>query len=233
MRKLNVYTEKAQILDLRGDFNRYSQYDRIMKTFGGAISANRSIFGFESYMERILEYTGSDYKTACFSELVVASASSLFQRFDENQGDEVLLWEYRNLVLAKMGLDPNGRASKHRILIIKKQKSMLRPISAGFTRTHFHDIYNVNEVVDHLRTIFPRIEVEIVSPGESIKEEIQCLQTATIVISPNGGISTMLAFLPRGSHAIIMDYYVDKPENGYLFHFSLKDMHLVKQELWK
>jgi hypothetical protein len=216
MRKLNLFSKKAQLLDLQGDFSRYRKYNRIMSTFGSAIS-NRSIYGFDSYMDRLQKYTEAKYTVACFSELVVASAPSLFYRFDARQGDEMLMWEYRNLVLRKLGLDPNGRTAKHRILIVRKQTSMLRSATPGYNRTHFHDIYNVDEVATHLRRVFPWIPVDIVSPVDSINAEVESLQSATIVISPCGGISAMLAFLPRDSTAIIMDYFVDKSEGlGYV-----------------
>lgn len=88
---------------------------------------------------------------------------------------------------------------------------MLGSYTKGFTRRHFHDIYNFERLFKHLEKSFPWIPVKVSTPRD-LASELADLQNASIVITPCGGISTVLAFLPPGAHIIVMDYFVDKDE---------------------
>jgi len=46
-------------------------------------------------------------------------------------------------------------------------------------------------------------------------EQIKLVINTTILISPAGGVSMIAPFLPHGSHAILMDYYVTKDGLGF------------------
>ncbi|CAF5005764.1 unnamed protein product [Rotaria sp. Silwood1] len=42
------------------------------------------------------------------------------------------------------------------------------------------------------------------------RKQMHELHSTTVLITPCGGVSSTVPFLPKGAHAIIMDYYVNK-----------------------
>lgn len=198
------------------------RYARVEALFARAITPRR-VKGFESYIKAGLRRTPEDTQTVCWDSLVVASAHNLFRDLDSH-GLSLELWEYRKAVLAAAGLWPapptveNSAPTKNQIIILRKENSILRSYTLGKSRTHWHDIYNPEEIKDHLSQTFPLMNVSIVSPrlDRPIAEELRLLSKARIVISPSGGISTLLAFLRPGSCVVLMDYFVDEQESlGY------------------
>jgi hypothetical protein len=66
-------------------------------------------------------------------------------------------------------------------------------------------------VFQSLRSHFPRDHITIVGwHDKSFEEQIRILDQTDILISPCGGISMILPFLPVGAHVILMDFYSEK-----------------------
>ena len=72
-------------------------------------------------------------------------------------------------------------------------------------------IVNLKEIASFIRLTYPTIYSEVVEwHTVSIKKQIEKLLNTTILITPCGGVSLIIPFLPHGAHAIVMDYYVNK-----------------------
>jgi hypothetical protein len=66
-------------------------------------------------------------------------------------------------------------------------------------------------VEEFIRTKYPTISFEVVEWHKvPFAKQIEMLLNTTILITPSGGVSARAPFLPRGGHAIIMDYYATR-----------------------
>jgi hypothetical protein len=202
MKRFGIYNKTScQLLDFREKVID-KLYNKIVKAFGQSISSNPVKFQGEYYSEFSTRYI-------CFDELLVAGASRFFLSAEDNMngGYEPLLYEFRNDVLRSFNLDPFTIPSKHKIIIIQKSHIQNKRQSID-TRTLSREIFNVDEVYEFIRNRWKNIVVDIISPQDyTIEKQLQMMLEATIVITPCGGISMLLPFLPHNSHAIIMDYY--------------------------
>jgi hypothetical protein len=143
----------------------------------------------------------------CFNYL---QASSPVMPFDPashawNHGKEDLFYSFRNDIILSHGLDPEYIPGQHKIIVTNKKRSNLS------RRRH---IANLNEVVTFIRKKYPTILVEVVEwDSLPAKEQIMKALSCTILITPCGGVSFIMPFLPHGAYAIAMDYYSGPKSN--------------------
>jgi hypothetical protein len=143
----------------------------------------------------------------CFEQLQVGGSIGVFQQAHRghNRGREALFRGFRDNVLRYHGIDPMSTPKKHKIVLVRKT-------SFTFKR----DIKNLDEVAEFLKKAYPDIESTIVDFSTmTVPEQLKLLMSTTILITPCGGVSATLPFLPEGSHAIITDFYVSKTQYGF------------------
>jgi hypothetical protein len=143
----------------------------------------------------------------CFRKLQAGGSMPVFQRehMSYNIGKEPIFESFRTRILKCHGLDPDHVPKSHRIVITKKKKGQFQ-----------RSIYNLNELVDFLELTYPDIPIQVVDwSSMSIEEQLQLLLNTTILVTPAGGVSMTAPFLPRGAHAIFMDYYVSHTMYGF------------------
>eukprot|EP01104_Vermistella_antarctica_P017844 TRINITY_DN641_c0_g1_i2.p1 TRINITY_DN641_c0_g1~~TRINITY_DN641_c0_g1_i2.p1 ORF type:complete len:398 (-),score=58.30 TRINITY_DN641_c0_g1_i2:149-1342(-) len=123
-------------------------------------------------------------------------------------------FEMRNAILEYHGLDPYARPTEHHIVIVKKSQSVWTHKMATMHRA----LYNVDEAVEYIRKTYLGVKVTIVEfqTMSTVKEQLKLLISATIIISPCGGVSLTIPFMPIGSHAIVTDFL----EKGKSIHMD-------------
>ncbi|KAJ3220642.1 hypothetical protein HK099_004122 [Clydaea vesicula] len=203
MKKLNMFDVESQLLNYQGDFN-YNEddeidftseyyrdgknfkgkskiYKRLSETFTHGIT-NKKIIGLKKYLKEISQEEGKPL--VCFKNLVVASAGRQFWSYEDNHNENLspIFFEYRNNILSeKFGLNPYHKPKKHLITIVHKTGSFF------FSGKHAHDIYNIEEVTDHVTSKFPDIEVNLVEISKlSFEEQFKLLLNTTVIITPCG-----------------------------------------------
>ncbi|CAF3675909.1 unnamed protein product, partial [Rotaria sp. Silwood1] len=62
-----------------------------------------------------------------------------------------------------------------------------------------------------ISSTYPKIQLDVIDWNKfTFAQQMHELYKTTILITPCGGISTIIPFLPDGTHAIIMDFYGNK-----------------------
>lgn len=199
MKRFRINTQNSKLLNMNGNPSN-QVYQKFVSGFSKAISPN-PVQGMDSFLSSHSE------SLVCFKELVVASATRNFiSYFDElNYGSEPLWWDFRSDVLKSHDIDPNFVPAQEQIVLIQKSSSLNRPMQG---RMHYRDIYNLKDVESFIRRQYPNIRLVVANPAElDITNQLLLFSKTTILITPPGGISMNIPFLPIGSHAIIMDYY--------------------------
>lgn len=154
----------------------------------------------------------TDY--VCFDSLIAGGQLNVFPRalIRENHGREALFYNWRSKILQYNGFDPKFVPSAHHIIITDKSQSIWT--HAGSKR--HRAIVNVEEVAKFIRLTYPNISSEVVQWHTiPFQEQLEKLMNTTILITPCGGVSLIIPFLPHGAHAIVMDYYVNIAAHGY------------------
>ncbi|KAJ3254828.1 hypothetical protein HK103_006818 [Boothiomyces macroporosus] len=202
MKRFAIFNPDAQLLNMRGDIDN-GVYQKFTEGYGRAIS-NKPIGGMESYFKKV--NNGTRY--LCFDDLIVASATRAFLNYQDeySEGKEVIWEEFRDRVYESYDLDPHAPLpKKHGILFVQKTGS-LRGDEDG--RTHYHDIYNLVEIVSEMKKRFPEVKVRVLDPSKySIEDQLIIMSHYSILVTPCGGVSMLTPFMPKNSHVIIMDYY--------------------------
>ncbi|KAJ1562811.1 hypothetical protein HK405_007397, partial [Cladochytrium tenue] len=154
----------------------------------------------------------------CFDELL---AGGNVQRFVQraahhNAGLEPLFYGLRARILAAHGLPVRAPPpTRHLVLITNKTESAYHPDP----RLHGHrGIHNLDEVVAHVaaRLAGTDTELRVVDWVRlSVGEQLALLQSATLLVSPAGGVSMLTPFLPDGAHAVFLDY-LEREDNGFV-----------------
>ena len=153
-------------------------------------------------------------KYVCFDSLIAGGQLSVFPRprIKENHGREALFYNWRSKIIRYNRFDPNFVPRKHHIVITNKSYSVWTRPGSKMHRA----IVNLKEVASFIRLTYPTISSEVIEWRTiSIKKQIEKLLNTTILITPCGGVSLIIPFLPHGAHAIVMDYYVNKAVHGY------------------
>jgi hypothetical protein len=150
----------------------------------------------------------------CFDKLMVGGQLSVFPKpfVRENHGREALFYNWRSKMIQYNGFDPKFVPSHHRIIITNKSQSLWTRPGAKRHRS----IVNMEEVEKFIRLTYPTITTEVIEWHTlSFRQQVEKLLSTTILITPCGGVSLILPLLPRGAHAIVMDYYVNTALHGF------------------
>jgi hypothetical protein len=122
-----------------------------------------------------------------------------------NLGREAGLFAYRSAVLTAAGLDPAHVPKRHKIVLLRKKSSFGRAIPR-------RAIVNLFQAVAWIREAYPSLArekgaVEVVELEKMPwSKQLELVLSTTLLITPCGGLSTILPFLPVGASAIVMDY---------------------------
>ena len=192
--------------------------ERPLVGISGLTSPNRTADGPISEViwgDRRLEGTSH----VCFDRLVAGTAPHSIVHYGlmsgrYNSGREPTFWLFRCLVLASFGLDCEDVPTVHQIVVVHKTAGV-RP---------FRGMCDAAEVSEWVREAYPELVVRDVdwSTIRSPQDELAIWLNTTLVITPCGGVSLPMAFMPAGSHAIVMDYWNAKLSrtqqmDGYLW----------------
>jgi len=60
-------------------------------------------------------------------------------------------------------------------------------------------------------------------------EQADLMSRTTVLVTPCGGVSMMLPYLPEGAHAIVMDYYVTSED---MFGWAKGDSASMEVSFW-
>ncbi|KAJ3319380.1 hypothetical protein HDV06_006333, partial [Boothiomyces sp. JEL0866] len=195
LRRFGITTKDYQLLNMHiSEDPDNILYTKLLNAFSPIVTNSKSLY-LKTYLK------SKEKPIVCFNNLLVASGSSAFNQMqdDFSEGKEVLFWDYRSELFKSYGVDPYIRATNPRkIVLLNKTESL----NSFHERKHFRDIYNLEEVLEMLQVRFPDSPVEVYSPSisTSIEEQIRYFSTISLVITPAGGISMALPFLPIGSH---------------------------------
>jgi hypothetical protein len=208
MIRMNVLSENATAMHWPDSLPERPLAVKFRDAFFPAIST-RSPVSFYPYIERLADSAAPDagiIRHVCFDQFLVGGNVRRFlQRMEwHNYGHEPLFFSLRARILDVFGLSPYSTPKAHRIVITRKTSSNYHP-DENF-KTH-RSIYNIDEVSNFIKSRYPRIKVDVVDFKElSINDQLRLLIDTTVLITPPGGISMMLPFLPDGANAIILDY---------------------------
>lgn len=121
-----------------------------------------------------------------------------------NLGREAAFMRYRNSVLSRAGINPLRTPSSHSVLLLRK--------GASFAENRAkRAIQNIDEAAEWISSALPSlaaanaIQVADLSAFEW-QEQLRILMNTSLLVTPCGGASTILPFLPIGATAIITDY---------------------------
>jgi hypothetical protein len=173
-----------------------------------AVLTSRELVEYKFYL--------ATFKTTyvCFRHFMAGGNLQLIHpsAMKENHGRENFLYKWRSKIITHHKFNSEYIPNQHRIVITNKSASVWAKASNEMHRA----IVNLKEVALFVRSTYPNIPVEVIEwHKKSFVKQIELLLNTTILISPAGGVSMIAPFLPRGSHAILMDYYVTNDSYGF------------------
>ena len=183
------------------DFQKY--LDNIL-----AVLTPKKLDGYKSYLKTF----NTNY--VCFRRFIAGGNLNIIKAagVKENNGLESLFYKWRSKIITYHRFNADYIPDRHRIVITNKSTSVWAKAPSGIHRA----IVNLNEVVTFVRKTYPAIPVNVIEWNKiSFVQQIELLLNTTILISPAGGVSMIAPFLPHGSHAILMDYYVTHDAFGF------------------
>jgi hypothetical protein len=181
---------------------------------------NKFLEGFMKPLGRVrtvggvrAEYTAAGTRHVCFTRLMAGGYYDMFNA-PAHAGKEPWLQLYRQRVLSHHKLaPPRGLPpppSTHSLLLVHKDGR--------------RGIHNYDEVLDFIRhgcggvcTGIPRT-VPVAFHTMSMVDQLRAVSTTTIAVSPPGGVSMILPFMPEGSHAILINYMLGRSVTGSSAH---------------
>ena len=199
MIRLDEYDRYAVLLEYKcyskkgGEFNR--MYENLVPAFAAKFDAlDRYVDNFSSSL-------------VCFQSVVAGGSKSMFSIDTESykHGKERILYDYRTAILQYHGVNLSQLPTRHRILLVNKTRALRRSLRA---------IHNLVQVKRFIQLTYPKIQLDVINWNDfTFTQQMHELYKTTILITPCGGISMIAPFLPKGTHAIIMDFYVNS--NAY------------------
>ncbi|CAF4170846.1 unnamed protein product, partial [Rotaria sordida] len=196
MVRLNEYDRNAVLLEYRHYPNKgdkfYQMYENLVPAFAGKVDS--------------LDHYTNNFSSSlvCFQTLVVGGAKLVFSIDNESytHGKERLLYDYRTAILQYHGVNVSHLPFRHRIVLVNKTRALHRSL---------HAITNLIEVKEFIYLAYPKIQLDVIDWSKyTFTQQMHELYKTTILITPCGDISTIIPFLSEGTHAIIMDFYVNK-----------------------
>lgn len=200
MVRLNEYDRNAVLLEYQNFPNKGDQFHKMYQNLVPAFAAQ--VDSLDHYMSNFSS------SVVCFQTVVAGGAMTMFSIDNEpyTHGKERILYDYRTAILRYHGVDTSRLPTRHRIVLINKTRALRRSLRG---------IMNLMEVKQFIQSAYPNIQLDVIDWSKyTFAQQMHELYQTTILITPCGGISMAIPFLPTGTHAIIMDFYVNK--NAYL-----------------
>ncbi|KAI8823328.1 hypothetical protein BJ741DRAFT_634421 [Chytriomyces cf. hyalinus JEL632] len=214
MIRLNAFSDELVPMHMLGTLPDRKLNVKFRTAFMPAITPKDPV-SFNDYMKKTVAKQRAATHV-CFDQLMAGgNMLRFFQSHGwHNQGHEPLFYSLRNRILKHHGIDPEIVPKTHRIVFTNKTETLKKNIDGGLAKNR--GIANLRELVQHVQTKYPDVDVQVVEWQKlSIKKQLDLMHSTTIFITPSGGVSTMLPFLPEGGHAIILDYFERKGEAYY------------------
>ncbi|CAF1044837.1 unnamed protein product [Rotaria sp. Silwood1] len=196
MVRLNEYDRNAVLIEYRRFPKKGNQFYRMYQNLVPAFAAK--VDSLDHYINNFSSHL------VCFRTIVAGGAKPMFSIINESytNGKERLLYDYRTAILRYHGVNVSHLPSRHRIVLVNKTQALRRSLRA---------IKNLVEVKHFIHSTYPKIQLDVIDWSKyTFTQQMHELYKTTILITPCGGISTIISFLPGGTHAIIMDFYVNK-----------------------
>ncbi|ORY49772.1 hypothetical protein BCR33DRAFT_713392 [Rhizoclosmatium globosum] len=160
--------------------------------------------------------SASQNPTVCFENLLVGGNMRRFLHpyAWHNHGHEPLFKSLRSKILLHHSINPDETPTTHHILITNKTETNFK----GDNSVHGsrkRAIANLDTLVAFLKERYGHSAkiTTIEWQKHSIKEQLDIIHSATLFITPPGGVSMLLPFLPNGATAIVIDYLENEPNN--------------------
>lgn len=211
MIRMNVLSTNVTAMHWPDSLPERNLARKFRDAFFPAITSTSPV-SFYPYLEKLAGPLSDGIQHICFDELLIGGNVRRFlQRMSwHNYGHEPLFFSLRSRILETFGFNPYSLPQTHQILIVHKTNS-----NYHFDKryqTH-RSIYNIDEVVKFIVNKYSQVSVCVVDLSDySIKEQLDLLLNTTLLLTPAGGISMLLPFLPNGANAIILDY-LEKEDN--------------------
>jgi len=149
----------------------------------------------------------------CFERLFVGGAVPFFELPFEQlaEGREESLMDYRDRVLQRFNV--TSYLPRSPVILITHKTHSIYALKSDRHRV----IANAVELHRFLTATYPSATIELVEWHRwSLARQLDKVGHASLLITPCGGVSMILPFLPDGAHAIVMDYLSDgKDENRW------------------
>lgn len=151
----------------------------------------------------------------CLHHVIAGGIEPVFLPGSNNLGKEALFASFRNAIIHKFGLEDHHPMEDHpippiHIIVTRKAVSF-----AGLIR---RTILNVDEIYDFIKREYSNniTTVEVVDWSQySFQEQVKKMLQTSVIVTPCGGVSMMLPFLPRGAYAIITDFWSSEAKYGF------------------
>ncbi|CAF3882266.1 unnamed protein product [Rotaria sp. Silwood1] len=218
MIRLNEYDRNAVLIEYRHFPNKGDQFYRMYENLVPAFAAK-----FDS-----LDHYMNNFSSplVCFQTLIAGGAKSMFSIDNEpyTHGKERLLYDYRTAILRYHGVNVSHLPTHHRIILVNKTRAWRRSLRA---------IKNLVEVKHFISSTYPKIQLDVIDWNKfTFAQQMHELYKTTILITPCGGISTIIPFLPDGTHAIIMDFYGNKQAYAKGARYKIGESASMYAALW-
>eukprot|EP00965_Chrysotila_dentata_P204576 6182418-Pleurochrysis_carterae.AAC.1 len=206
MAQLGIYTERPTIVRTLG-CNESTKGVRLCRKFesgfvrplqGHDAASSEAPPSALQTLRELRARVASLRRPVCFARLLVGGYHDMFNA-ESHAGKEPLIALYRERVLQFHGVDPAYVPTEHRALLLRKDGR--------------RGMANVDAVFDFMRGGCDgqcdelRSRVQMMSPQLlTIREQLEAISRATIAVSPAGGVSMALPFLPQGACVILVNY---------------------------
>lgn len=191
--------------------SKEADFERIVQGIMPAIST-MSVMSLEGFIQQ----SAPPGSTVCFDHLFVGAPTSLQQM----EGHEELLADYRTRILKHYNIAESLPASP--VIYITDKSSSVWTHAQGSGR--HRAIANARELRAYLAARLPHAKIATVEwHNFSIEKQLDLLAHTSILITPCGGVSMVIPFLPEGAHAIVMDYLSDGGDSGARYGYDKGD----------
>ncbi|KAL1523039.1 hypothetical protein AB1Y20_018000 [Prymnesium parvum] len=163
-------------------------------------------------------------KPVCFQKMIVGGFFDMFNGA-HHAGKEPFIQErlFRHRVLRFHGISPTASPpASHLLLLVRKQGR--------------RGIFNFDQVKRHIRNGcagqcqgIKRVEVASFHTM-TVRAQLALVSRSTLAISPPGGVSMILPFLPEGAHVILLNYMIAKTVDGVVHAEGTRSSRQVHQE---
>ncbi|KAJ3352119.1 hypothetical protein HDU83_008302 [Entophlyctis luteolus] len=222
MSRMDVLTDDLIAMHYPSSLPERKLSKKFRDAFFPAISSQSPV-NLKDYIADILKQHAKQSPAAaaatnvCFDQLLVGGNMRRFLHSVawHNQGHEQMFKQLRDRILVHHGLNPRQVPRAHHIVVTNKTETNFRADDTVGARKRA--IANLDEVVEFLREKYAKtVKVTSVEWHTlTVPQQLELMFSATVFVTPPGGVSMLLPFLPEGAHAIIMDYLENEVNNWY------------------